>query len=147
MPHHEWGDEDFDWKSLNQACNFFLKLRTIGRIQMASTKEKYGTMRLDWFFWNGHYREFLHSMIYPGHLYIHWPLWMRKIDEFATVIAKYLGILRLVSCYQRLIFNVITFIAVKKWSHIKDEIMDEYEFNELLYDYTKKKLNYVCNWK
>lgn len=139
MASHDWSEKDFDWKSLEEACDFFMKLRTIGRIQISGTKEKYGTMRLEWFFWNGHYNEFLHSMIYPGYLHIQWPTWFRRIDQFIiTPIAVRIGLCRVITAYQRLVLNIITFIAVKKWPHIKNEILGDWDFDNLLYYWTKK---------
>lgn len=147
MTHHDWNEDSFDWHSLGKACNFFLYLRSIGRVQISSTKEKYGTMRLEFLFWAGHYHEFMHSMIYPGRLFIKWPYLVRLIDMYVfTPIARYSGLCRLVTMYQRLVFNVLTIIAVKKWPHIRYEIMSELEFRDLLYDWTKKKVNYVSNW-
>jgi hypothetical protein len=145
-PYHEWGSE-FDWKSLGKACRFFSTyLRLVGRIQMIGTKEKYGTMRLEWFVWNGHYNELLHAMIYPGQLFIRWPVWMRRIDKVITAFCAKIGICKLISVYQRFIFNIVTLIAVKRWPHIRYEIMDELEFRDLLYSWVKKKTKYICHW-
>jgi hypothetical protein len=147
MAYHDWSEINFDWKALNECCDFFAtNLRRWGRIQISGCKEKYGTMRLEWFMWNGHYSQFIHSMIFPGYLHIRYPKWMYKVDWIITDIAAKSGISRAVSAYQRLIFNIVTVIAVKKWPHIHDEILDELEFDELLYSYVKKKIKYECNW-
>lgn len=147
MAHHDWSEVDFDWRGLNEACHFFAKsLKRYGRIQITGCKEKYGTMRLEWFHWNGHYNEFLHSIIFPGYLYIKWPAWMRKIDRFITQIAIGCGLCRALSAYQRLIFNIVTLVAVYRWSHLQEEMLDDLDFDALLYRWVKQDINYVCNW-
>ena len=144
---HSWGD-DFDWQALNEACTFFsTNLKRFGRISVTGCKEKYGTMRLEFFYWGAHYNEFFQSLIHPGRLYITTPGWLRTIDFKIAAIAGRIGLSYIISAYQRLIFNIVTVLAVKKWPHIQREILDEYEFNELLYNFIKKKINYVCDWK
>ena len=50
MPHHHWGDEDFDWDSLYKAETELRRImKRYGRIGIHS-KEKYGTLRFDIFF-------------------------------------------------------------------------------------------------
>ena len=146
MATHMWGS-DFDFMSLNLACDFFASnLQKYGRIQITGCKEKYGTMRLEWFFWDGHYQQFVHSAMYPGWLYIQYPRWMYKVDWFITAIANKSGLSWCLSAYQRLVFNIVTVLAVKKWPHLKDEILEELDFDTLLYSKVKKYLNYKCNW-
>jgi len=167
MTKHYWGEENFDWDALYKACRFFdVNLKRWARL-CVHTKEKYGTMRLEYLGYN----EGIYGLIYPGRLWLNYPGptvtkkphksirkyfpeghtyqvgLFRVIDDFITAIARKCGLSRLFYRYQRLVFNIITFIAVKKWPHIKDEIMDEYDFKYLLYDWVKKKVNYVCNWK
>src|SRR5258708_13423385 len=116
-PYHEWGDTTFDWEALNDACRFFSNnLRRYGRISISGCKEKYGTMRLEWFCWGAHYNEFFHSLIKPGYLYVDFPVWFRNVDRKIAIVMKYLGVSWIIEQYQRLLFNIITIITVTTWS-------------------------------
>ncbi len=47
MPHHEWGDEDFNWEQLNAAMHWIVTFyRRMTKKQMF-IKEKYGTIRYE----------------------------------------------------------------------------------------------------
>jgi hypothetical protein len=146
MTSHHWGDKDFDWKALNDACRFFaVNLRRYGRM-FVLTKEKYGTLRLE-FLDIGMGRVEIGTLFFNRNwLYIH----SKKIYAFDKAvtkpIARFLRLNTLLRKYQRLVFNLVTLRACQKWPHIKAEILDEYEFKELLYSWVKNKVGYVCNW-
>lgn len=106
---HEWGDEWFRkyGDQLDAAVSFFQRfLNRYARIPCI-TKEKYGTLRLEYF---------------------------------------YLSQNKVFFQYQKFMFNIATLIAYYKWPDIQREILDEYEFDELLYKRIKKHVNYVCYW-
>lgn len=154
-PYHLWGDDSFDWKGLDDCIHlFYVYCNTYGRIGF-NIKEKYGTMRLDGIpFINN-----LHSLIWPGYHYTQWDFFgyykkypkirtlMSKIDYYwVPTFLKYTGLGKVLFAYQRLIFNICTLKCVNKYPHLKDEIMDELEFKELLYNWVKNKTNYKCYW-
>ena len=142
MPIHYWGDEDFDWNALGKACDFFYKhLRRWGRIG-CYTKEKYGTMRLEFFTMSCS----PYNLIFPGRLSIH-PWWLYHISyKYITPVLRATGIGYCINQYQRFVFNVVTIIAVRKWPHIQAEIVNEIEFQDLLYKWVKKKIGFVDHW-
>jgi hypothetical protein len=162
---HYWGDEDFDWDSLNKVIDlFYTYLPLLGRI-CVHPKEKYGTLRLDFFHFLSSDTAF-HSLIWPQYLcsrytskwrwkvkvnlpgfedyYIPWSLWVDRYI-FTEILVK-TRLIKVFWAYQRLIFNIVTVIAVKKYKHIKDEILHELEFDDLLYKFVKKSIGYKSNW-
>ncbi len=147
MTQHDWSETSFDWKALTEACTFFsINLRRYGRISITSCKEKYGTLRLEYFFWNAHYNEFFNSLLRPGYLFVEHPVWLRHIDMKFAILTQYLGLNWIISQYQRLIFNLVTIRAVKKWPHIQAEMLDDHEFQELLYRSVKNYIGYKDHW-
>lgn len=163
MASHYWGDEDFDWNALNHCVHLYDHvLKKYGRM-CVYTKEKYGTMRLEYLGmgWDG-----IYGFLNPGHLIFRWKsvrisrtriigdmAFESKVDllyvfnEVTANLARYTGISWLIQKYQMFLFNMLTLYCVKKYPHIKDEIMDEYEFNTFLYAWVKRATNYVCGWK
>lgn len=138
-PYHEWGDKDFDWKALNEACGFFQRnLQRWARL-FCLTKEKYGTLRLEWFDFGLHG---VLGLINPRIMMWRGSNWVYITNDKITAITRKIGLSWLFWQYQRLIFNILTVIAVKKWSHISAEIVDEYEFEEILYKITKIYIGY-----
>lgn len=70
-----------------------------------------------------------------------------KIDrKYIVPLLHKLKIIKLMRGYQRFIFNLITWYCVTKYSHIKNEIMWESYFDELLYSWLKKKVNFKNEW-
>ena len=160
---HYWGDEDFDWNALNHCVHLYDHvLKKYGRM-CVHTKEKYGSMRLQFvgMGWGG-----IYGFIKPGHLFFRWTSFkinktvtiegekhtyqqdfLMSLNEFTETIAKYTGIRWLIHKYQMFLFNMLTLYCVRKYPHIKDEIMEEWEFERWLYGWVKKKVNYVCRWR
>lgn len=128
-PYHLWGDEEFDWKALDEASYYLQdKCRQWGRVGIW-TKEKYGTLRVSTTCAFALEYDFLHSLIYPGHARIHWPRWVRcYIDWPVGKALRWLGIIKLVHKYQVWVLKHFWQKAAKKWPHIASEILDEYDW-------------------
>lgn len=126
--YHEWSS-DFDFDSLDAAANYLsYNCRKWGRVGIW-TKEKYGTLRVSTTCAFALEYDFLHSLLWPGHARIHWPEWVRTyIDWPIGKILKWLGIIKLFNKYQMFILKYFWKRAAKKWSHIAEEILDEYEW-------------------
>lgn len=125
---HEWGDEAFDWKGLDDAGYYIQSnCRRWARLGIW-TKEKYGTLRVNttcayWNYWP------LQSLFYPGHAYYRWSRWMIGGIEYPLAkVLMFLRITRLVNRYQRAVLKYFWKRAAKKWPHISKEILDEYEW-------------------
>lgn len=142
---HIWGDEWFQKNSLTLrlAIRLFQGLNDLLRGPFFLTKEKYGTMRIEYFMLTPMIDIWLFRQ---NVVFIHSPR-LNKIANFLYYVFKYTGINYIILKYQRFIFNLITFVTVKKYPEVKEEILDEFEFEDLLYSYVKKRLSYICNWK
>ncbi len=124
---HKWG-EDFDWDALNEACSYLEKnCRRWARMGIW-TKEKYGTMRVSttcaWFG-----MEPFQNVFYPGYVRAMFPRWFRKYIDLplGTLLSK-LRITRFIQWYQYSVLKYFWKKAAKKWPHIAEEILDEYEW-------------------
>ncbi len=165
MAYHDWSEDDFDWHALNSACNFFsTNIPRYARLCLY-TKEKYGTLRLECF---GMGHRGIYGLLHPKAIY--WnpkgPYYLKKpskamaklglmphmcsiwytLNQYSAAIAGFTKLSWLFWQYQRAVFNIVTVLAVKKWPHIQDEILDEPEFDDMLYGFVKRHLNYVSNW-
>jgi hypothetical protein len=141
---HEWGDEWFKehGHTFSKAMNLFAKINRVLRGPFFIEKEKYGTMRLEYMYYN----TCLDTWLLRRNVLIirNWPL--HKVCRFIDNVFRICYITRLIWGYQRFVFNLATFIVVKKYPEVKVEIMDEYEFNDLLYGWVKKQTGYICTW-
>lgn len=128
MAYHDWSDEDFDWKGLNEAQDFIRKyVKTWSRCNVI-TKEKYGTIRYEWLFPPGG------SVRYGFHIKL--PYFTRSnkyMDNIPIVLWRWQD-----SIIYRLWFKLGVYTlnkavhkAVKKWPHLKDEILEDYYFEYL----------------
>ena len=129
MTMHIWGDPDFDWDALNDACSYVeRRCRQFARLGVW-TKEKYGTMRVSTTCAYFTEYDFLHHIFYPGHVRYYWPSWVRRyIDHPVGNVLNFVGILGLVQRYQNAVLKYFWKRAAKKWPHISAEILDEYSF-------------------
>lgn len=126
MSNHLWGDEDFDWKALDEAINYIDKNSRRWARFGVWLKEKYGTMRVSctcayWGEWP------IHNFVKPGHVAYRWSRWIflyvdRPLGKFVTKI----GLRSLVNRYQTWAFKKIWRRAAKKWPQVAEEILSEY---------------------
>jgi hypothetical protein len=115
MPHHTWGDTDFDWNSLDKAMSFMGRYCRIFRIGV-QYKEKYGTARWDFFIFDGS----LHSITHPGYCYIQYKGVLRKIAN--KTLAPHF-IIKIVASLQLQIIKIGFWYICKKYPHIEREIV------------------------
>lgn len=128
-PCHLWGDEDFDWKALDDAlCYLENKCRRWGRVGVR-TKEKFGTLRVSTTCAFASEHDFIHSLVYPGYHYVHSPNWFRVYVDWPIGKALgRLGVIKLINKYQLWVLKHFWLKAAKKWPHISGEIMFEYDY-------------------
>jgi hypothetical protein len=116
MPHHDWSDTDFDWKSLYYAEQELNRIMTrYGRIGVHS-KEKYGCLRFSLYLCNGT----LHSFTHPGYVYSQYPKWLWSFDIMNNPI-KYIA--PLIRVWQKLVIQYAFTVVCVKYPHIRDEIV------------------------
>lgn len=114
--YHEWGDEDFDWDSLNKALSLGTRMmKTLGRIGVHS-KEKFGSCRWSLYLFDGH----LHSLTHPGYVYSQYPKWLWTFDIRYTPLKFLVPII--VPC-QKLVVKFTFNYLCYKFPHIKEEIV------------------------
>jgi hypothetical protein len=128
-PFHIWGDEDFDWAALDKASYYLSsKCRNWARLGLW-TKEKYGTLRVSITCAYFTEYDFIHHIFYPGYCRYTFPKWFRVwIDWPFGKLLKKIGIIWMIQKYQQWILKYFWNKAAKKWPHIAEEILDEYEF-------------------
>lgn len=125
---HQWGDENVDWKGIDEVCDYIAKYSRRYGLIGGQIKEKWGTIR--WYAHFGHLS--LHSIIYPGYVYSQFPNWLWKLD------CNYIGpILRLFFekafvKWQTFIYNRIYQNCLKKWPHLRAEILIASDYPELI---------------
>ena len=126
---HNWGDDSFDWNALNKAIEIIWWWSTkIGRFG-GQIKEKYGTLRFYAFFSDGT----LYSVCKPGYYYYRWPHQVHKFDLYVIRrITNFLGIRWLITRWQYFIYNLAYQRAIKKYPHIREEILQNADYLELI---------------
>lgn len=128
---HNWSDSDFDWKALNGAINIIGPTCRKYGLLGGQIKEKYGTLRFYAMF--GYLS--LHTLIYPGYVYSQFPKWLWTLD------IKYIGpILRFFFerpfvWWQKKVYNYAYQKAVKKYPHIRKEILCAADYPEFIKNY------------
>lgn len=129
MASHLWGDEDFDWKALDEAMDYlYTNCRRYARLGLW-IKEKYGTMRVSttcaFFTFDGP----IHHIFYPGHAFYRWPKWFRTyIDWPIGSFLDKIKVLKLLQWYQLKVLKFFWKRAAKKWPQVSEEILDEYKW-------------------
>lgn len=126
-PHHEWGDEDFDWKALNDAAFYIQnRCRKFARLGVW-TKEKYGTLRISTTCAYFMEYDFIHHIFYPGYVHYRFPKWFRKyIDWPVGKLLRNIGVLNLIQKHQTAVLKFFWKRAAKKWPHVSEEILDKF---------------------
>jgi hypothetical protein len=124
---HNWGD-DFDWKGLDEAITFIeTNLVRWGRINVTQAKEKFGTARiycsLGWY-------QF-HNITHPKTVYNRYPKWLWELDcYYGTKIVPFL--FGWVVHYHAWLYRKVYSMAVKKYPHLREEILCCADYDELL---------------
>lgn len=118
---HSWGDEDFPhFEDVENAASYIGRFcRRFGRINVRQDKEKYGTVRvycnLGW--------SCLLNITHPGYChYRPFPQWLMKFDiNYGDKIAHVLNYV--IYPYHKWVYNLAYQRAIKKWPHIRTEIL------------------------
>lgn len=137
---HTWGEEDFDWKGLDEAINFIHNRFRRWRIQVTQSKEKYGTARI--YCHLGVYQ--IHSITHPGYVYSRYPHWLWVLDcRYGRYVVKYLVNWWLYPLH-KFIYRDTYKKAVKMYPHLTREILCMADYYELLgglgYEFNRKTI-------
>jgi hypothetical protein len=130
---HYWGDGFPYFEDVGEAAYYIGKFcRRWGRIPVSTTKEKYGTSRV---YINGMGYACLHTLLYPGYVYSQMPDWLWTLDiHVFPKIFRAIGFRWLLEKWQIYIYRLAYKKAIKKFPHIREEILDGADYNELLRD-------------
>lgn len=121
---HFWGDEGVDWAGIDAAAEYIgERCRKLGRIPVTQYKEKFGTVRVYCHFgvWG------LHGLLKPSHVYYRWPKWTRRFSDWFIRPLTFL-----LAPWQRFVYRDSYRRALKKWPHLREEILCSADFDELL---------------
>lgn len=125
---HSWGDENVDWKGIDDAGEFIGGwLRTWTRLNVSCIKEKFGTVRVYCGFgWHG-----IYSAWRPG--YVWYPKWWpMRLDFWLADTFLWGQLNRLVVRLQQKAYAWRYKKAVQKWPHLYKEIVSMADWRELL---------------
>ena len=127
-PFHRWGEEDFDWEGLSNAADMISNYcRRWGRLG-CNTKEKWGQLRAD-MSRLGYVQ--LHDIIFPGYAFSHFPKWLWQLDcrFIAPVLHK---CWKPIAWWQKKVYNRAYQKALKKYPHLREEILVDAEWPEYI---------------
>ena len=126
---HMWGDENVDWAGISDSARYIgQNLRRLGRVGVRQWKEKYGTVRvycsLGWFS--------VHNITHPGHCFSRYPKWLLTLDcKIGSVIVPFL-FNWFIMPYHKWLYRKLHKDMVKKYPHLKEEILCMADYDELL---------------
>lgn len=125
---HDWSEKDFDWKGLDDAIRFIdFWLVFLGRINVRQSKEKFGTARI---YCSLGWHQF-HSITHPRSAFNRYPKWLWKWDcDYGSKIVKFLFCW--VVQYHAWLYRTVYWIAVRRWKHLREEILCCADYDELL---------------
>lgn len=127
---HSWGD-DFQYFEDVGRCADEIGAFCVrwGRIGVTCTKEKYGTVRV-YCILGAHS---LHALLFPRYVFRHptFPAWLYRLDYKLTGPA-FRVLSRPVSWYQSKIYRLAYYRALKRYPHIKEEILTDADYPEYL---------------
>jgi hypothetical protein len=128
MVSHNWGDENVDWEGISDAASYIgCRLIREGRVPVTCIKEKYGTVRVYCGFgWHS-----LLSITHPNYChYGPYPEWLMHLDIY--YLSKIISRLPFVRSYHRFTYRRVYAAAVKKWPHLREEILTDADWPEEL---------------
>ena len=127
---HQWGDENVDWAGIDDAVRYIGRgLKKWGRVSVHQCKEKYGTVRV---YMGGLGFHQLHSITHPGHCFSRYPKWLWRLDcKYGTKIIPFLFNWFVVP-YHKWLYRKLYSDMVKKYPHLRDEILCMADYDQLL---------------
>lgn len=128
MVYHDWSDKNIDFEGIEAAAyyikNFCIRYARLG----GQAKEKYGTVR---FYASFGYLS-LHTLFYPGYAFSQFPKWLWKLDCDLGFLLMNSFLNELFIKWQAIIYRKAYKNALKKWSHLREEILCGADHKELL---------------
>jgi len=127
---HSWGD-DVDWPGIDDACRYIGEnLRRWGRVGVTQYKEKYGTVRV--YLLGGLGWHSFHNITHPGHCFSRYPKWLWSFDcRVGRYIVPFCFNWIIVP-YNKWLYRKLYSNMVKKYPHLREEILCMADIDELL---------------
>ena len=127
---HAWGDKTVDWKGIDEAANYIGNGLRKWRVSVSQVKEKFGTVRVYLHFgWSG-----IHDLTHPGHAWIRYKrdglLWKLQYSTLMHWFFQQLNYI--VIPIQKLLYRSYYRAAIRKWPHLRREILAGADYSELL---------------
>lgn len=125
---HDWSSKWPYFNDVEDAASYIGNaLRKWGRVNVRQTKEKYGTVRVYCSFgWSQ-----LHCITHPGYCFGQYPKWLWSLD--CLYLSKIVRLLNfIVIPYHKWLYNIMYQKAIKKWPHIKEEILVDADWPEFI---------------
>jgi len=133
---HSYYDDDadsVDWDGINNAAEFIGRGLRFWRVDVRQWKEKFGTVRvycslgIQW--WP--------QLTHPGYVYNQWPRWLDFITYGSynrwSPLCWVLRLLNLaVVPFHAWLYKRYYREAIRRWPHLKEEILRGADFHELL---------------
>ena len=146
---HTWDDKEVDWNGINDAANYLGDYgRKWGRLG-GQTKEKYGSIR--WYANFGYLT--LHTLIYPGYVYSKFPRWLWVLDcKYFGPFLQYFFETKFIG-WQIFIYNRAYQNALKKWPHLRAELLCSADYPEYIKGATRIEetdceiIKHVLGWQ
>lgn len=125
---HQWGDSGVDWTGIDDASAYIGQgLRRWGRIDVTQYKEKYGTVRVYCILG----LSMFHQLIWPGYCFNQYKWkWVWRLDCRSWRVFNLIS--RVVVPYHKWLYRRYYKNAVKKWPHLRKEILCCADYDELL---------------
>jgi len=125
---HDWSDKSVDFNGIDKAAEYIgLNLIKWGRVNVRQYKEKFGTVRVYCSF--GWYQLF--NVTHPGYHYNRYPIWLWNLD--CLWLSKIFPLLNFIIVpLQEKLYTYCYRRAIKKWPHLRKEILSGADYSELL---------------
>lgn len=130
---HYWGQKDVDWEGIDDSARYIGEnLKKWGRVSVVQWKEKFGTVRV--YVWSLGWHNLL-NITHPGWChYRPYPKWLRTFDIF--YLSRCIPFLFnwAVVPYHKWLYRKLYEDMVKKYPHLRKEILTMANYSELLKD-------------
>ncbi len=153
MVFHDWSDDTFPWKDLDDSISLISDyLQKVGRMPTYA-KEKWGCARI-----SCHFGLSLHNLMFPRYYFRYHDLfakhkWLINFDNFVFIpFMGKLGVTKLWFKWQSHVYNTAYQMAIKKYPHLRGEILCNADQLEFIKGVTRKEetqtesLTHVLGW-
>lgn len=128
---HTWGDENVDWEGIDAAASFIgHELKKWGRVPVRQVKEKFGYVCV----YTGLGWDSIHDITHPGHAWIRYRGPIKWLYFKTYTLQQYIFTIinKVIVPYHKWLYSYTYGRALKKWPHLREEILHGADFAEYL---------------